>query len=772
MLRKRFFTSIFVLSVFTFPVKSAYAQIPTEQDCLGAIPICGPVYVTPSSTFGTGSYPNEDPPSTCLIPGEYNSQWFIFTVITSGNLAFTTTPVNVNADYDWALYNLTNATCADIPLNSALSVSCNSSMWGVTGISSTGIGNYNGPGFTNAFNYLYPVTAGETYVLNMNNWSGSTGGYTLDFSASSATIFDSVKPKIDTVSNVVCTDNTITFSFSEKIECSSVSTADFLLTGPWGPYTLSGVTGATCTLGGTQEITFTATVTPQILHGGIYTLHLTDAAGSVQDLCGNIADTTSKTFYVDGVQAQIDSFIQPFCAGYNGAIFSSGTLGGLPYSYTINNGASQLTGNFLGLDDTTYLITITDAGGCFDTVQTTLYPATGAVKAQIAQFTDAKCYNSCDGTVLALGVGGVTPYSYSWSTGAVSQGIAGLCIGTYSVIVTDVEQCKDTIDVTINQPVPLVFSLDSVRDASCFGYKDGYVAVSVSGGTPNYFYSWSPYGSNGAISTNMGANNYTVEVIDNHGCHYDTTFTIYEPAELKIIYPGDTVICAGTSAKLNVPVIGGTPPYNYIWSTGASLNPYYISPQNDSSVSIIVTDAHNCIAKPANYLVQVLHAPIFNLGNDTLICEGDVVYKSIFIPGMRYEWQDGSKYYDVSMKTGGKYYVTVYNDCFSASDTINIEVDDCKTCVHMPDAFTPNGDGLNDEFAPIIGCDFTAYILKVFNRWGQMVYFSNDPTIGWDGKFNGKPSELGTYIWQLEYAGSQHALVLDQQLKGYVVLVR
>src|SRR5580765_6473636 len=101
-LRMVYCGSFFLALILSFATFCS-AQVPTDQDCLGAIPICGPVYTTPSSTFGMGNYPNEDPPGTCLIPGEWNSLWFTFTVITSGNIAFKITPVNAFADYDWAM---------------------------------------------------------------------------------------------------------------------------------------------------------------------------------------------------------------------------------------------------------------------------------------------------------------------------------------------------------------------------------------------------------------------------------------------------------------------------------------------------------------------------------------------------------------------------------------------------------------------------------------------------------------------------------------------
>jgi gliding motility-associated-like protein len=745
--------------------------VPTEQDCLGAIPICGPIYETPSSTFGQGNYQNEDPPSTCLVPGEYNSQWFIFTVITSGDLAFTTYPVSPSADYDWALYNLTNATCEDILTTSSLSVSCNSSQYGVTGISSFGVGNWNGPGPTNAFNYLYPVVAGETYVLNMNNWSGSTGGYMLDFSASTATIFDSVKPEIDTILPISCSDNTITFSFSEKVQCNTVEDADFALTGPGGPYTLSNVTGAACTVGGSQEITFTADVSPAILQGGTFYFHITDLSSGVSDLCGNTTVPDSFAFYVNGVEAAVDSTLQPYCEGNNGAIFVSGSGGVLPYSWQLN-GINQPGSTYTNLSDTTYIITVTDAGGCFDTLHVTLYPATGDVQGKVEQYADASCYQSCDGTILVSASNGVDPYSYNWSNGASTSGVANLCIGDYTVIISDLANCKDTLTVSINQPPQLVFTLDSIKNVSCYGYWDGYAKISVSGGTPNYFYNWLPYGGNNASSSQLNANTYTIEVIDAHQCHYDTTITLTQPEELKIIYPGDTTICEGTPAVLHVPIIGGTPPYGVIWETGDNTNPLSMEIPSDSSLHVLATDNNGCATDLTEYYVRVLHPVFADLGSDTTLCDGDVLYHSLFYPGAQYQWQDYSSYYDYSIRERGTYWVNVYNDCFAASDTVMVDFDDCKTCVHLPDAFTPNGDGLNDLFQPIIGCDFTNYLLKVFNRWGQQVFESSNPANGWDGKLSGKDAEIGTYVWQLDYAGTQHSLALDQRVKGFVVLVR
>jgi gliding motility-associated-like protein len=148
------------------------------------------------------------------------------------------------------------------------------------------------------------------------------------------------------------------------------------------------------------------------------------------------------------------------------------------------------------------------------------------------------------------------------------------------------------------------------------------------------------------------------------------------------------------------------------------------------------------------------------------------LFKDVFFPGAEYYWQDGSVYYDYSVKSPGTYWVEAYNSCFSTFDTVVIDYDDCGTCVHVPNAFTPNTDGINDQFLPVIGCDFTNYSMRVYNRWGQMVFLTKDPMEGWNGMNESKPSEVGTYVWYITYTGVQHNLALSEELKGSVLLIR
>ncbi len=187
-------------SILTLPTMiltlTLIAQTPTEQDCLGAIFVNQPIYIQNNSFSGEGNYPNEintaGCPASCLLVGEKNDVWYILHIQSIGNLCFSIIPNNSSDDYDWAVYNLTNASCSEIYSNSTLQVSCNfSSTSGITGAN-------GGDSLTCAGaidpseNLVIPVVAGETYVINVSNFSESQNGYTLDFTCST-TILTSIE---------------------------------------------------------------------------------------------------------------------------------------------------------------------------------------------------------------------------------------------------------------------------------------------------------------------------------------------------------------------------------------------------------------------------------------------------------------------------------------------------------------------------------------------------------------------------------------------------
>ncbi len=251
------FIKIGITLSLVLPTIFAYSQIPTDQDCLGAIPVCQPVYYQENSYSGTGNYPNEiNPGPSCMDWGELNDVWYIITVKTGGDLGFLITPNNPDNDYDWAVYNLTDAECSDIYYDPSLEVSCNwSGTPGPTGANGGSNLNHQNA-YGTPFNALIPVNVGETYVLNVSNFSSNQYGYTLDFSLSTASIYDNVPPYISDVQQTIgCAGETqLSFKFSENVLYTTVQASDFSITGPAGEtYTIMSPYGTWTTLTGSAS---------------------------------------------------------------------------------------------------------------------------------------------------------------------------------------------------------------------------------------------------------------------------------------------------------------------------------------------------------------------------------------------------------------------------------------------------------------------------------------------------------------------------------------
>lgn len=299
------------------------AQQPTSQDCLGAIPICTEIYEEKDAPVGSGNYTNEifgsNDGGICCMDDERNSIWYTFTVNKSGDFGFLLTPNDPNDDYDWALFNITNASCADIRRDIALQVSCNAaggdSCNGLTGadgssrFSNQGGGcSFNPPdvfsGFS-ALNDLIPVEKGNIYVLVVSNWTGSTNGYKIDFSASGDLgIFDNESPLItDVTVPSDCDTDSLLLEFSENIQLPSITSRNFLLHGPAQEHEVI-VSSLAHRVKGDYDHSFNLKFDPPINQPGSYTLEiLVDGTNDLLDLCGNpLRETQSIVFDLVNVE--------------------------------------------------------------------------------------------------------------------------------------------------------------------------------------------------------------------------------------------------------------------------------------------------------------------------------------------------------------------------------------------------------------------------------------------------------------------------------------
>ncbi|MCC7507076.1 MAG: hypothetical protein IT259_17345 [Saprospiraceae bacterium] len=270
----------------------------------------------------------------------------------------------------------------------------------------------------------------------------------------------------------------------------------------------------------------------------------------------------------------------------NGKASAVGSGGWAPYTYLWSTGAT--TQNVAGLCPGTYTVTVTDIdlGYAVGTVVITQPPQLGVT----AFGTDQICDSAPEGTATAVPYGGTPPYTYQWSNGGSTAIITGLTAGTYTVTVTDANNCTAAASATVvffNEGVWLMISSTPII---CHGDNNGTAHVSPMSGTPPYIILWSN-GQSGETITNLGPGTYSVTVTDQNGCSNFTSTTVTEPPLLTGTTSSTPAACGNTGTATVFPT-GGTPPYGIQWHNGGTTptiiglapGPYFVT----------VTDANDC----------------------------------------------------------------------------------------------------------------------------------------------------------------------------------
>lgn len=218
-----------------------------EQDCESATLVCQPVYAYASPYLGVGNSSEIDPAISCLASGEVNSVWYKFTANTAGTVNFTITPVATTDDYDWAVYNITHASCAEILTSGILQVGCNFSPLPGT----TGPNGFSGTQYTAPIS----VAAGDVFVVVVSNFSGNaTNGFTIDFTASTADIYDTVPPA-PVGAAYVCDNYGLRITTDKFMTCSTIAAdgSDFTAVDAQGNVVnVIGAVGVGCASGEAQ----------------------------------------------------------------------------------------------------------------------------------------------------------------------------------------------------------------------------------------------------------------------------------------------------------------------------------------------------------------------------------------------------------------------------------------------------------------------------------------------------------------------------------------
>lgn len=446
-------------------------QQPTSGDCLGAFTVCALNYNQDLSFSGEGNYLDEIDPTSgiCLTSGERNNAWYVITVQTPGTFGFNITPNCDNADYDWALFDLTNANCQDIATNPALELACNFS--GSTFPTAvTGMNNGLNPQDEDVIN----VVAGDVLALVINNFTGDNQcGYILDLSISSAGIIDLSPPEFGAVtSQVLCGANAFTFTYSEFVICSTVNMDEFLMIGPNGDtLNITDVTSVACVNGGEYDKEFTITIDELLFEGGQYNIR---GFGQVEDLCGNFAsDTLDLFFNINSVE--VDAVMQSAadCRLNNGSAEAQ-VMGGIaPFSFNWQP-ANQTGAVAAALPFGWQEVTVTDGQGC-RARDSVFIEDINNFEAEITVIPDTCSFSL--GSAIAVASGGQPfvdrpgqqPYNYFWNITEQQNDttfVDSLLTGSYEMSVRDSFGCIYNLDFLIpdyrfNLEPDFIFSPDT-----------------------------------------------------------------------------------------------------------------------------------------------------------------------------------------------------------------------------------------------------------------------------------------------------------------------
>lgn len=412
------------------------------------------------------------------------------------------------------------------------------------------------------------------------------------------------------------------------------------VTGGTTPYTYSWSNGST-----------TASVSG--LTAGSYSCTITDAAGcTIQKnftIAQPIAALTATATHTD-----VNCF-----NGNNGTATITVNGGTAPYTYGWNNGNTTAVLNSLVAGD--YDCTITDANGCTTMVDIAItQPATPLII--VKNKTDVICYGGHTGEASVTVSGGVLPYSYQWSNGATSSSVSGIAAGAYSCTITDAAGCSVVSAFNIDQPASALAIVASQTNVFCYGGSDGTAKVELSGGVAPYNYSWSNGASASSIS-GLGIGIYACTITDAGGCSTTRSFIITQPAALAVTGTHTDITCFnGNNGIASVSVSGGTAPYSYSWSNGATTSS--LNNLSAGNYTCTVTDANGCVVSTGVLVEQPATALVVSKSQTDIPCFGmsngaAIVNVSGGVAPYNYSWNNGSTGSRIDNIVAGSYSCTI-----------------------------------------------------------------------------------------------------------------
>ena len=224
------------------------------------------------------------------------------------------------------------------------------------------------------------------------------------------------------------------------------------------------------------------------------------------------------------------------------------------------------------------------------------------------------CTGTSSGSINLTVSGGTSPFTFLWNNGATTEDISGIPSGNYNVTVTDAGGCTANASTTITELPPMILSA-AVTNVSCFGASSGSINLTVSGGTSPFTYLW----SNGSTSEDLAsviAGNYNVTVTDANTCTATINATVGQPVIINASITVTNSSCfGGANGSINLTVSGGTGPYSYSWSNGATSED--LTGLSAGTYIVNITDSGGCTASASATITQPAEQPAPIVGTFT-----------------------------------------------------------------------------------------------------------------------------------------------------------
>lgn len=522
------------------------------------------------------------------------------------------------------------------------------------------------------------------------------------------------------------------------------------------------------------------------LPAGDYTLTASDANG-----CQAIET------YVVGTDPSAVAITNPVitnvtCVGASDGSISvtftggTGSINGVWSSGTYSAPGNSVTGLAAG----TYTVTATDQANC-SAIATYTITGPAGLTTTAPVVTDAVCYQSPTGSIDVNPAGGTPPYTFVWSDGQTNKTATGLTAGNYTVTITDANGCNTSVDGEVKEPVQLLIDELVTTPIKCVGQSNGTITVSISGGTPAYSYSATQDGSNfiygeDYVIEGLAVGEYVVIVSDSKGCTIVDTAVIGDAIPDDFVVTTDSTSCYGNDYNDGAIHINATStingPYWYSIDGGAQQ-------QQSGDFYGLLAGEYKIQAISAKECTTTVEAIIYeplqmfaDINPDTLTLalgeSGDVLASYQNASNVSYSWNPD---YGLSCSDCPNPTITAYNNtdyvltismesglatCY-AKARLHVAVGEAEF-MYVPNAFTPNGDGNNDLFL-VYGQDIQKASVKIFNRWGELVFVSTNQFYGWDGMYKGVQAPEGLYTYVVQATRLDNT---KEERNGSIMLIR